>query len=93
MNQDAHSYSEFSRGISLPVGSVVEQLLFAAETIVRTSPFTDDDRDRIESALAAIGDALSKPTENPKQRDLSYGLFVPGDRPLTINESQAFADM
>lgn len=81
--------SESPREISLPVGEVVEQLLFAAETIVRTSPFTDDDRDRIESALAAISDALSKQTGNPKQRDLSYGLFVPSERPLTLEEQEA----
>lgn len=81
--------SESPREISLPVGEVVEQLLFAAETIVRTSPFTNDDRDRIESALAAISDALSKQTGNLKQRDLSYGLFVPSERPLTLEEQEA----
>ncbi len=93
MIQDAESDSESPREIALPVGQVVEQLLFAAETIVRTSPFTDDDRDRIESALAAISDALTKPTGNSKQRDLSYGLFVPRAQPLTLEEEQALMDM
>lgn len=93
MNQDADSDSESRREMSLPVGQVVEQLLFAAEAIVRTSHFTEDDRERIESALASVSDALTKPNVKPRQRNLSYGLFVPSERPLTLEEQEALVDM
>jgi hypothetical protein len=93
MNHDVDFDDEPIRQVTLPVGQVVEQMLLAAETIVRTSAITDDERARIQEAIATLNATLNKNSASAQQPDRSaYGRFDPSMTKLTLEEMKAFVD-
>ena len=93
INRDVDCDDELIRQVTLPVGEVVEQLLFTAQTVVRTSSVTAEDRARIEDAIATLNATLNKKPDSDKPIDRSaYGQFDPSIAKLSVEEMRAFVD-